>query len=446
MDRGLAEKIVERLQRRGADKSAVRLLQIRQNELNADKNEISLFRTTVDNGLYMKIIKDNKMGSCQINNLNEENLSDGIDTVFEAMEASSPDPAYDIAEFDGSPHHFNAPKNPLDKDRMVKKLNNLLKYCEKQFPAVILSNTSLCHKEIEIKYNNSNGVDNYQGFNFFSIILMFTAKERERSSSFNYTHKTFNVLKKDQELYDIPGFNRLLKQISEQINCRPVPEKFEGDIIISPECALYLTYMLIKPLFQEQIISKTSIFLNKLDKAVASPVFTLKSLPLSPDFAVNNYLQDDGYLNEDMTIIENGILRTFLLTKYGENKTGFKRSKNMGEALCIVPGETPFENMVKSCKKGVLLCRFSGEYPSDAGDFSGIAKNSYYIEDGKIKWPLSETMISGNTAEMLKNITEISSDFVNNGSNKMPYLKIRGLLISQGQKEEKAPELSYVFS
>ena len=53
------------------------------------------------------------------------------------------------------------------------------------------------------------------------------------------------------------------------------------------------------------------------------------------------------------------------------------------------------DDMVADVEKGVLITRFSGGRPSDNGDFSGVAKNSYYIEDGEVKFPLSETMVSG---------------------------------------------------
>ena len=66
--------------------------------------------------------------------------------------------------------------------------------------------------------------------------------------------------------------------------------------------------------------------------------------------------------------------------------------------------------MIKDIDKGILLCRFSGGSPSDNGDFSGVAKNSYYIENGEIKYPITETMVSGNANEMFNNLDNISKE------------------------------------
>jgi PmbA protein len=54
--------------------------------------------------------------------------------------------------------------------------------------------------------------------------------------------------------------------------------------------------------------------------------------------------------------------------------------------------------------------RFSGNVRPDSGEFSGIAKQASYIENGKIKHPLKETMVSGNAFQALKNIVEIGCE------------------------------------
>jgi PmbA protein len=51
-----------------------------------------------------------------------------------------------------------------------------------------------------------------------------------------------------------------------------------------------------------------------------------------------------------------------------------------------------------------LFSRFSGGAPNNNLDFSGIAKNSFYIEDGKIRHALDETMVSDNFRELLQNV------------------------------------------
>ena len=61
---------------------------------------------------------------------------------------------------------------------------------------------------------------------------------------------------------------------------------------------------------------------------------------------------------------------------------------------------------------------------------SGSKGNSFYIENGKIAYPLSEVMISGNLAQLLVNLTDISSETVEDGGSSMPYMAFGGVTIS----------------
>ena len=86
--------------------------------------------------------------------------------------------------------------------------------------------------------------------------------------------------------------------------------------------------------------------------------------------------------------------------------------------------------MIKNIDQGILLARFSGGNPASNGDFSGVAKNSYYIENGKIMYPISETMVSGNIREMFENLDEVSSDRIDFGSGILPWISFNGITIS----------------
>ena len=80
--------------------------------------------------------------------------------------------------------------------------------------------------------------------------------------------------------------------------------------------------------------------------------------------------------------------------------------------------------------QGVLLSRFSGGYPASNGDFSGVAKNSYYIENGEIKYPITETMVSGNVREMFESLDEVSCDRIDFGSGILPWISFKGITVS----------------
>ena len=138
----------------------------------------------------------------------------------------------------------------------------------------------------------------------------------------------------------------------------------------------------------------------------------------------------DGYEAQNATIVDRGVLKSFLLDQYGSRKTGLARAVTGGGAWVVDAGATPLDAMIRDVKAGVLIARYSGGRPNDKGDFSGIAKNSYYIEDGAIAYPISETMVSGNLASLLTNIVAISSERADFGSGIFPWIRVGGIGIS----------------
>ena len=86
--------------------------------------------------------------------------------------------------------------------------------------------------------------------------------------------------------------------------------------------------------------------------------------------------------------------------------------------------------LIKNTEKGILVCRVSGGQPAGNGDFSGVAKNSFLIENGKITKPVLETMISGNLADMLNNIVDISKEVAMDGSTVFPWVAFDGVTVS----------------
>ena len=124
------------------------------------------------------------------------------------------------------------------------------------------------------------------------------------------------------------------------------------------------------------------------------------------------------------------MLESFALSLYAANKTGNSRAKNASGALVIAPGDADLDSMIKGIERGLIVGRFSGGEPGASGDFSGVAKNSFLIENGKITGPVSETMINGNLAALMKNVRAISAETVCDGTSVLPYAAFEGVTVS----------------
>ena len=177
-------------------------------------------------------------------------------------------------------------------------------------------------------------------------------------------------------------------------------------------------------------MSGASVFKGKVGEKIAHDSLSVSSNPTSDQLADRCFVSSDGYRVKDVNIVENGILNTYLLSQYGGNKTKLESFPNDANRLFIAAGNKSLEDMIKSVKKGLLLCRFSGGRPSGNGEFSGVAKNSYYIEDGKIQFPVQEVMVSGNLVDGFRNIVDISKERNESGRSFIPWVQVSGWTVS----------------
>ena len=178
------------------------------------------------------------------------------------------------------------------------------------------------------------------------------------------------------------------------------------------------------------MITGNSLFKEKLNEQITHPGLTLHSKPVSDEITDGYFITADGYVAENSIIIKGGILKTYLLGIYGSQKLKKQRAVNDGGAYMVEPGKISLNEIIKNIDKGLLLARFSGGNPASNGDFSGVAKNSYYIENGEIKNPISETMVSGNIRDMFENMGEISKDRVDFGYCVFPWISFKGVTVS----------------
>ena len=163
---------------------------------------------------------------------------------------------------------------------------------------------------------------------------------------------------------------------------------------------------------------------------MADERITLSLAPLDERIVCGERTTGEGFRAENFDVIQNGRLNAFALGLYAANKLKLPRGKNDSFNMVVAPGDRSIDQIIASIDKGILVGRFSGGQPSSNGDFSGVAKNSFLIENGKIGPALSETMISGNMADMLNRLRAVSSEQVADGMMVLPYMAFDGITIS----------------
>ena len=211
---------------------------------------------------------------------------------------------------------------------------------------------------------------------------------------------------------------------------RPVPGKFTGDVIITPDCAASLAGTLARAFGGYALMGELTPYASREGETIATPGFSLLNRPADPRFPDGSDFDDCGVSTRNVDVVRDGAFKTFLIDFFCSRK--LHRPQNAGRFnLVIPPGERSVEALIRETGRSIVLARFSGGNPNHKLDFSGVAKSSFYVEDGEIRYPLIETMVSGNFQDLLMNIRAVSSESIDFGGGEFPWLVASGVTISR---------------
>lgn len=423
----LARACLNRLTNAGFDKAQCAVTDSETHELSAEAGSLNLLRTNFDTEIRLLGIADHKRASISINGADDAAIDAGIQDLLNLVRGSAPDEAYDIAPGQ-APESFSCGPSEPDYDSMYDRIDEILEYTRATYPVINMRSAGATFNRSQTSFLNSNGVDFESDMSRYDVGIGFASKEGAATSSMMGTgYSAFDL---NEQIKDCVYIDELFRQSTEQIKTKPVPAKFLGEMIITPHCLHSFIGFLLGKIVDYDLISGTSIYKDKLNQQVASEKLSIHSRPVSANTVGGYFVTSDGFKAKDVTILDAGVLKSYQLSLYGANKTGLSRAVNSGGCYFVDPGDTSLDEIIKGTKQGVLIGRFSGGRPNDRGDFSGVAKNSYYVEDGKIQYPISETMVSGNLVDLLANVEAVSSELIHFGRSASPWVKVSAITVS----------------
>ena len=397
-------------------------------ELNTEKADFNLFRTIFDGGVSVTVIQDGKKGSASGNDLSDAGLEKAVEDAMLGAASAMPDEANAIAEYQ-EPEAFRSGCWEADMPRFYDSLKALTETMARDYPKVNLMTLIGDHSRYHVYYVNSNGTRFENRNGLYHVSMEMSGSDGEKNTGLDYTG--FATADLDTPMIRQGSVKQHLEAAEASLNSVSLPGKFEGTVIFTPDCLGQFVYMLASNYIMGGVIMEgTSQWLDKVGQQVASDQITV-SLKAQDDRIVDlQPFTDDGYKAENVTVIEKGVLNCFLLNLYAAKKTGKPVVKNTSFAMVMEPGDKSLDEIIASVDKGLIVGGFSGGEPGANGEFSGVAKNSFYVENGKIVGAVTETMINGNLEQVFRNVAAISKEQVCDGGSVLPWLACGGIVIS----------------
>ncbi len=149
----------------------------------------------------------------------------------------------------------------------------------------------------------------------------------------------------------------------------------------------------------------------------------------------------EGLPRRRTVLVENGILKSYILNSYNGRKLGLASTGNASRGLAGTPGtgagnfymeagEIQAESLIGGVKAGLYVTQTMGVGINlVTGDYSQGAAG-LWIENGELTYAVEEITIAGNLKEMYRNISGIGSDLIFRGANAAPTVRVEGMMVA----------------
>jgi PmbA protein len=148
----------------------------------------------------------------------------------------------------------------------------------------------------------------------------------------------------------------------------------------------------------------------------------------------------EGVPTRRTVVIENGVLKSYLLNTYTAKKLGLETTGNASRGLAgtpsigpgnyfLQPGTKTPKELIAGVKEGLYVTEFLGHGANlVTGDYSRGA-SGLWISGGESTCPVEEITVAGNLKDMFFQISEIANDLEFRGAVAAPTLRIDGLTV-----------------
>ncbi|HGE6055671.1 TPA: metalloprotease PmbA [Vibrio cholerae] len=225
-------------------------------------------------------------------------------------------------------------------------------------------------------------------------------------------------------------------QAAENTVSRLDPQKLKTGqfpVMFAADVATGLIGHLVMAISGGNLYRKSSFLLDHLGKTILPTWFNISERPHVMRGLASSPFDSEGVRTQDLEIITDGVLATYLLTSYAARKMNMTPTGHAGgiHNWYLKSTGQNYQQMLKELGTGLLVTEVMGQGVNVVtGDYSRGAAG-FWVENGEIKYPVSEITIAGNLKQMLQQIVAVGSDIetrsqIQTGSILIESMKVAG--------------------
>jgi PmbA protein len=407
-------KVLARAHAKGASGAEVSFTRGQGLSVSVRRQALETVEHHEDQGLAITVYFGQQKGSADTSDLSETSMEEALDAACHIAEFTLPDPcaglidkAYLATSWPELDLHHPYPHD-------IETAIALAMRCEKQ------------GLDYDPRINNSEGAsfNTYTGLSVYGNSHGFLASTRASTHQLSLSLIAEVEGKKERDysytsacvLEDLWTAERVAEDAAKRTLQRLGPRKISTQkvpILFEANVAGSLISAYLKGVSGGHLYRRTTCFIDSLESPIFPPSLSLYEDPFIPRKLGSSPFDAEGARIHPQYLVEKGVVKTYLLGSYSARQLGLQTTGHAGGVRTLfVQNETllDFENLLKTMGRGLLVTELIGQGLNlVTGDYSRGA-SGFWVEEGKIQFPVSEVTIAGNLKTMLKNIVAVGSD------------------------------------
>jgi len=212
-------------------------------------------------------------------------------------------------------------------------------------------------------------------------------------------------------------------------------------VVFDPAMARSLLDSICDAVHGMSVYRNESFLANRLGEKVAAESVNIADDATIPGLFGTSPFDDEGVRSRRTTVIERGVLKSYLLNTYAARKLGMRTTGNASRGIAGNAGighgnfylekgvQTP-EQIIAGIGNGFFVTEMMGFGVNIVtGDYSRGA-SGLWIRNGELAFAVSEVTIAGNLKDMLLGMESIGSDLEFRASLAAPTIKIGEMTVA----------------
>jgi len=440
----LAQDLLRKAKAKGATEGDVLVVETNSFSVRVRLGEIDKLEQAREHQLGLRLFFGKRCAVTSTSDFSQTSIENLLEDTCRLAQSTArdqnsglPDPDQyepDVADLDlWDSRHEDLPVD--EKILMAKRVEAASLSCDSR-----MTNSeggSFDHYTAHILYVNSHGFCGQYRTSGFSISAVPVATENgsmQRDYWYSYSRK-FDQLESPEIVGKIAAERTIRRLGARKVKTQTAP------VVFDPLMAAKLLSQLATALSGYGVYKGTSFLAGQLGKQVASARMTLIDDGTIPSALGSRPFDGEGLRPRKNLVIEEGILKSYLLDTYSARKLGMLSTGNAVRGVSDSPtvgpnnfylanGSDSPDAILRSVKSGLYLTELIGFGVNlTTGDFSQGAAG-LWIEKGELAYPVEEITIAGNLKQMLRDIEMVGNDLELRHKISAPTIKISRMTIA----------------